>query len=66
MTGGSMKAYQCSKCQNLQDLDERCDCCIGIDPRTNHREKGDAELCRQNFKPLEEKKQWHEKFHWEN
>lgn len=26
-----MKAYQCSKCKHLNDLDERCDCQIGID-----------------------------------
>ena len=61
-----MKAYQCSQCQNLQDYDERCGCSVGIDPRTNHREKGDAELCREHFKLLEEKKRWHERFHWEN
>lgn len=60
-----MKAYQCSKCANLCDLDERCDCPIGIDPRPNHRENGNAELCKKNFEPLEESKQWHEKFSWE-
>lgn len=60
-----MKAYQCSKCENLCDYDENCQCLIGIDTRPNHREKGDAELCKRNFIPLEEKKKWHEKFSWE-
>jgi hypothetical protein len=60
-----MKAYQCSKCKLLNDLDERCDCQMGIDPRLNHRKKGDVELCRANFVLLEEKKRWHEKFSWE-
>lgn len=60
-----MKAYQCSECANLCDYDESCNCSTGIDPRHNHREKGDAELCRQNFKKIEKKKHWHEKFAWE-
>jgi hypothetical protein len=60
-----MKAYQCSKCENLRDYDEYCQCSIGIDVRPNHREKGNAELCKKNFKQLEERKQWHEKFSWE-
>lgn len=60
-----MKAYQCSKCEHLQDYDETCGCQIGIDPRPNHREKGDAELCGKSFEPLKEEKQWHEKFSWE-
>lgn len=60
-----MKAYQCSKCVHLCDYDEYCQCAIGIDPRTNHREKGDAELCRKNFEPLTAEKHWHEKFIWE-
>ena len=60
-----MKAYQCSKCKLLQDLDERCACLQDIDPRPKYRHEGDAELCRENFEPLEEKKQWHVKFSWE-
>lgn len=60
-----MKAYQCSKCKQLYDYDEYVQCLIGIDARTNHREKGNAELCRNSFEPLDEKKQWHEKFSWE-
>jgi len=60
-----MKAYQCSKCANLQDYDEMCCCGADIDPRTNHREKGDAEHCRKEFELLEEKKRWHGKFAWE-
>jgi hypothetical protein len=57
-----MKAYQCSKCVHLQDLDERCECSVGIDARLTHREKGDSELCKKNFKLLEENKRWHETF----
>lgn len=60
-----MKAYQCSKCKHLGDYDEICQCNIGIDPRTNHREKNDAELCRSNFELLDTKERWHEKFSWE-
>lgn len=41
-----MKAYQCSMCKHLQDYEEKCDCQIGIDARPNHRQKGDAELCK--------------------
>ena len=61
-----MKAYQCSKCTQLVDLDETCSCNAGIDPRPNHRVKGDAELCRKNFEPLPKEKRWHEEFYWEN
>lgn len=60
-----MKAYQCSKCKQLYDLDERCECLAGIDPRTNHRTKGDAKRCIKNFELLPEKDRWHEKFKWE-
>ena len=60
-----MKAYQCSKCSHLHDYDEYCQCSIGIDPRPSHREKGNAELCKKEFKPLKAEKQWHEKFSWE-
>lgn len=60
-----MKAYQCSVCENLYDLNENCACCIGIDPRPSHREKEDLELCRQNFKRLPQDKVWHEEFYWE-
>ena len=60
-----MRAYQCSKCKLLQDFDERCACVLPIDARPGHREKGDAELCKENFEPLEVKKQWHAKFSWE-
>lgn len=61
-----MRAYQCSKCRCLEDMDEYVSCSAGIDPRTNHREKGDAKLCRENFNPLEEDEIWHEKFSWED
>lgn len=59
-----MKAYQCSECDKLRDYDGYCQCAI-LDARTNHREKGDAEICKKNFKQLEKEKHWHEKFHWE-
>lgn len=60
-----MKAYQCSICANLYDLDDRCACSVGIDPRPNHREKGDRDLCLESFEQLSQDKVWHEKFHWE-
>ena len=60
-----MKAYQCSKCASLADYDENCQCPNGIDPRPNHRGKGDVALCKEHFVPLEEDKKWHEKFSWE-
>jgi len=60
-----MKAYQCSRCENLQDYDDYCNCSLEIDIRPNHREKGSTKLCKENFKPLKEEKQWHEKFSWE-
>lgn len=41
-----MIAYQCSRCAMLYDADEYCGCLAGIDPRTNHRELGDATRCR--------------------
>ena len=40
------KAYQCSQCTKLYDNEEYCMCLAGIDPRPNHRERGDAETCR--------------------
>lgn len=60
-----MRAFQCSICENLYDMHERCACGVGIDPRPNHREKSDVELCKREFKRLPEEKVWHEKFHWE-
>lgn len=60
-----MIAYQCSRCAMLYDADEYCGCLAGIDPRTNHREPGDAVRCRESFSALESKQQWHEKFAWE-
>ena len=61
----SWKAFRCSKCTNLQDYDEYCSCSVLGDMRPQHREKGDAEICKKNFELLEEKQQWHEKFSWE-
>lgn len=60
-----MKAFQCSRCCNLYDVGENCVCSAHIDPRPNHRCDGDSEICKKNFKPLEEDKLWHVKFHWE-
>lgn len=59
-----MKAYRCSECKNLRDYDEYCGCPV-VDPRLNHREKGDAELCKSSFEQIEKEKRWHEKFSWE-
>lgn len=61
-----MKAYQCSRCTELYDNDEYCMCMAGIDPRPNHRQKGDAKVCKQNFKPLVENQIWNERFSWES
>lgn len=60
-----MRAYQCSRCARLEDADEICVCMAHIDPRPNHREKGDAKICRENFEELPESEIWHEKFSWE-
>ena len=60
-----MKAYQCSRCKLLQDFDTRCDCALGIDPRPKYREKGMHKVCNEQFIPLEEKDEWHERFSWE-
>lgn len=43
------KSYQCSRCKLLTDLDATCNCQAGVVPRPNHREKGDAELCRKSL-----------------
>lgn len=59
------RAYRCSECAHLYDMDEYCSCFIGIDPRPNHREHGDAKECRRNFEQLPPERQWHEKFSWE-
>lgn len=61
-----MKAYQCSQCARMINYDDYCQCNVEIDPRPNHRVKGDAERCRENFERLPNEKQWHEKFSWEN
>lgn len=60
-----MKAYQCSKCANLEDYEEYCGCSIGIDVRIGYRKKGDAERCKKNYKFLSRDKQWHQEFSWE-
>lgn len=60
-----MKSFQCSRCECLYDIDEKCACSVGIDPRPKHREKGDVQLCKENFTPLPDNRVWHERFHWE-
>ncbi len=60
-----MKAYQCSRCELLYDSDEFVICCAHIEPTPSRREKGGAEECRKNFKPLKEEDRWHGKFSWE-
>ena len=59
-----MRAYQCSKCTELQDMDEYC-CCPHLDIRPNYREKGDAKICKEHFKRLPEDEIWHQEFYWE-
>ena len=44
-------------------MEEYVRCAVGIDPRPNQREKGDAKKCRESFKPVEIV--WHEEFSWE-
>mgnify|MGYP007113609958 FL=1 len=61
-----MWAYQCSRCRCLEDRDEYVMCTAHIDPRPNHRAKGDAKLCRKSFEPLKDDEVWHEKFSWED
>lgn len=58
-------AYQCSQCKQLVDAGEYCYCRVGIDARQRGRKKGDAELCREHFEPLEREQIWHEPFYWE-
>lgn len=60
-----MKAYQCSKCELLRDYDEYVQCGLGLDIRPPYREKGGVKECKENFKPLEKRKQWHTPFYWE-
>ena len=60
-----MKAFQCSKCKHLKDCDSYCCCQAGIDIRPGHREKGDAEICKNEFESLKPGEEWHEKFKWE-
>lgn len=63
-----MKLYQCSKCKCLYDGGDNhvyCRASVdGGDPR--FRTEEGAELCRQNFEPLNNKEVWHEPFYWEN
>ena len=62
-----MKAYQCSRCRQLEedDFEEKCFCSAGIDMRPQYRYKGLANECKAEFQPLDEDKIWHNKFRWE-
>lgn len=61
-----MKAYQCSKCERLDDMEDYCTCRILGDIRPRHREKGSAKICKENFELLPLEQRWHEKFNWED
>ena len=61
-----MRAYQCSRCDKLLDLDDYCTCSVLGDMRLGHRGKGAAKICRDSFEQLPEKQIWHEKFSWED
>lgn len=58
-----MKAFQCSKCEHMKDYETHCNCCMNIDPRPNHREKGNREKCLDLFEPV--KNEWFAPFSWE-
>ena len=60
-----MKAYQCSKCKYMEDMEEYARCKIGIDPRRGYRGKGDVKKCRENFKIIPKDKRWFSEFSWE-
>lgn len=60
-----MRAYQCSQCKHLTDLDEYCRCFLVFDIRPPYREKGDAKICKDNFEFLAKKDRWHKPFYWE-
>ena len=61
-----MRAYQCSRCDKLLDLDDYCTCSVLGDMRPGHRGKGAAKICRESFEQLSEEQIWHEKFSWED
>lgn len=64
---GRVKAYQCSKCKQLQenDIEDNVFCQCGIDPVPGRRIKAGKEECLKSFEEIEEGKRWHEKFSWE-
>lgn len=62
-----MKAFQCSRCSQLDqdDIDDKVFCKCGINPLPQSRDKSDREECLKCFIELPREKHWHEKFHWE-
>jgi hypothetical protein len=60
-----MRAFQCSKCKQLEenDIDDKVFCGFGLD--LIHRDKADAIICKTCFEEIEKDKQWHEPFRWE-
>ena len=61
-----MRAYQCSRCDKLLDLDDYCTCSVLGDMRPGHRWKGRQKYAGESFEQLPEKQIWHEKFSWED
>ena len=61
-----MKAYQCSRCDKLLDLEDYCTCSVLGDMRPGHRGKEAAKICRESFEQLPEEQIWHEKLSWED
>ena len=57
-----MKAFQCSRCVQLQqdDLSDKVFCPFA-QPVPRYRDKSDRELCLAAFKSLPPERQWHER-----
>ena len=55
-----MKAFQCSRCVQLQqdDLSDKVFCPFA-QPVPRYRDKSDRELCLAAFKSLPPERQWH-------
>lgn len=64
--GAAMKAFQCSRCAQLQqdDISDNVFCPFA-QPVPRFRDKSDRTLCLEAFKPLPPEKHWHEPFGWE-
>ena len=61
-----MKAFQCSRCAQLQqdDISDKVFCPFA-QPEPRFRAKTDRELYLEVFKPLPQTEVWHEPFGWE-